>query len=109
MIFVPFADGKPAGAPVDVLTGFLDGDGNALRPPGRVSADGKRQRCWSPTMSATAIWRVSATRTPASRRSNGVQATPRRVGYSEATPDKPARQCRLPLRFRPTYGCTRDS
>ena len=35
VIFVPFADGRPSGPPIDVLTGFLDEDGNALRPPGR--------------------------------------------------------------------------
>ena len=29
VVFVPFKDGKPAGMPQDVLTGFLDADGNA--------------------------------------------------------------------------------
>ena len=37
--FVPFADGHPAGAPVDVLTGFLDQDGNALGRPVGVAMD----------------------------------------------------------------------
>lgn len=37
VIFVPFADGKPSGATEDVLTGFLDADGNAYgRPVGVV-------------------------------------------------------------------------
>ncbi len=40
--FVPFAGGKPSGAMVDVLTGFVDVDGNALgRPVGvAVASDG---------------------------------------------------------------------
>jgi glucose/arabinose dehydrogenase len=37
VIFVPFSDGLPAGPPVDVLTGFVDGQGNARgRPVGVV-------------------------------------------------------------------------
>ncbi len=37
VIFVPFANGMPNGPPVDILTGFLDEDGNALgRPVGVV-------------------------------------------------------------------------
>ncbi len=39
VVFVPFADGHPAGAPVDVLAGFLDGDGNALGRPVGVALD----------------------------------------------------------------------
>ncbi|BCT92542.1 sorbosone dehydrogenase [Lysobacter helvus] len=39
VIFVPFANGKPAGAEEDVLTGFLDAQGNARgRPVGVVVA-----------------------------------------------------------------------
>ena len=42
VIFVPFTDGKPNGAPLDVLTGFVDHEGNALgRPVGvAVAKDG---------------------------------------------------------------------
>ncbi len=42
VVFLPFEDGRPAGEPVDVLTGFLDGDGDALgRPVGTAfAADG---------------------------------------------------------------------
>jgi glucose/arabinose dehydrogenase len=39
VIFVPFADGRPAGAPEDVLTGFLDADGHALGRPVGVAVD----------------------------------------------------------------------
>ena len=35
VIFVPFADGRPSGAPEDILTGFLDSDGQRQGPPGR--------------------------------------------------------------------------
>jgi glucose/arabinose dehydrogenase len=41
VIFVPFAAGRPSGAPIDVLTGFLDGEGNALGRPVGVVLDGK--------------------------------------------------------------------
>jgi glucose/arabinose dehydrogenase len=40
VVFVPFANGRPAGAPVDVLTGFLDADGNARGRPVGVALDG---------------------------------------------------------------------
>ncbi len=39
VVFVPFAEGKPAGLPEDVLTGFLDRDGNALGRPVGVVVD----------------------------------------------------------------------
>ncbi len=40
--FVPFADGRPSGQPVDILTGFVDADGQARgRPVGvAVAKDG---------------------------------------------------------------------
>jgi glucose/arabinose dehydrogenase len=39
VIQVPFASGKPAGPPKDVLTGFVDSDGNALGRPVGVTVD----------------------------------------------------------------------
>ena len=39
VIFVPFAGGKPAGQPEDVLTGFLDANGDALGRPVGVAVD----------------------------------------------------------------------
>ena len=41
VVFVPFAAGKPAGAPQDVLTGFLDERGNARGRPVGVALDRK--------------------------------------------------------------------
>jgi glucose/arabinose dehydrogenase len=39
VVYVPFAGGKPNGRPVDVLTGFVDKDGNALGRPVGVAID----------------------------------------------------------------------
>jgi glucose/arabinose dehydrogenase len=39
VIFVPFANGRPAGEAEDVLTGFLDEDGEALGRPVGVAID----------------------------------------------------------------------
>jgi glucose/arabinose dehydrogenase len=39
VIFVPFADGRPAGPPEDILTGFVDGNGDALGRPVGVVVD----------------------------------------------------------------------
>ena len=39
VIFVAFADGRPAGAPEDVLTGFVDAKGDALGRPVGVAED----------------------------------------------------------------------
>ena len=39
MIFVPFEDGRPAGDPLDVLTGFLSADGEARGRPVGVAVD----------------------------------------------------------------------
>ena len=39
VIFVPFRDGKPSGPPLDVLTGFIDEDGNARGRPVGVAID----------------------------------------------------------------------
>jgi glucose/arabinose dehydrogenase len=39
VIFVPFTDGHPSGAPVDVLTGFVNEDGDALGRPVGVAVD----------------------------------------------------------------------
>ena len=39
VVFVPFSDGKPAGASVDVLTGFLSQNGDAFGRPVGVAVD----------------------------------------------------------------------
>ena len=61
VVFVPFADGKPAGAPRDVLTGFLDAQGNARgRPVGVALA--KNGGVLVADDVGNAVWRISATR-----------------------------------------------
>lgn len=81
VIFVPFADGQPAGMPKDVLTGFLNDDGQAMgRPVGVVVdnrgdllvADDVGNKVWRvrgldrPGMpiSSRNIWRVASRRQP---------------------------------------------
>jgi glucose/arabinose dehydrogenase len=39
VIFVPFRGGRPSGPPLDVLTGFVDDDGNAKGRPVGVAVD----------------------------------------------------------------------
>ncbi|HKU89444.1 MAG TPA: hypothetical protein VJP84_06605, partial [Steroidobacteraceae bacterium] len=39
VVFVPFADGKPKGMPVDVLTGFVSSTGQAWGRPVGVTMD----------------------------------------------------------------------
>ena len=59
VIFVPFADGRPSGAPVDVLTGFLDADGKAQGRPVGVAPDGKGGLLVADDV-GNKVWRVSA-------------------------------------------------
>jgi glucose/arabinose dehydrogenase len=59
VIFVPFSGGKPSGEPVDVLTGFLTGDGQANGRPVGVALDAKGALLVADDVGNT-IWRVSA-------------------------------------------------
>jgi glucose/arabinose dehydrogenase len=63
VVFVPFADGQPAGAPIDVLTGFLDGDGHARGRPVSVAIDGRGALLVADDVGNT-IWRVTRAPTP---------------------------------------------
>ena len=60
VIFVPFADGKPAGMPEDVLTGFVDADGNALGRPAGVAVDRKGAVLVADDV-GNIVWRVTPT------------------------------------------------
>jgi glucose/arabinose dehydrogenase len=57
VIFVPFADGRPAGPPEDVLTGFLDAEGKALGRPVGVAMD-RRGALLVADDVGNVIWRV---------------------------------------------------
>ncbi|MBA1203791.1 sorbosone dehydrogenase family protein [Pseudomonas capeferrum] len=59
VIFVPFdAQGKPAGKPVDLLTGFVDKDGNAMGRPVGVVNDRQGGLLVADDV-GNVIWRVS--------------------------------------------------
>ena len=59
VVFVPFADGKPAGAPIDVLTGFLNDRGEARGRPVGVAID-KTGALLVADDVGNVVWRVSA-------------------------------------------------
>jgi glucose/arabinose dehydrogenase len=59
VIFVPFDGGQPAGSAVDVLTGFLDDEGNALGRPVGVTFDRQGALLVADDV-GNRIWRVSA-------------------------------------------------
>lgn len=58
VIFVPFAKGMPAGNPEDVLTGFLDSQGNAQGRPVGVAIDRRGALLVADDVGNT-IWRVT--------------------------------------------------
>ncbi|HJV64036.1 MAG TPA: sorbosone dehydrogenase family protein [Albitalea sp.] len=59
VVFVPFANGKPAGPPVDVLTGFLGPHGEAFGRPVGVAVD-KRGGLLVADDVGNTVWRVEA-------------------------------------------------
>lgn len=59
VIFVPFADGKPTGMPVDVLTGFLNADEKAMGRPVGVVIDKQGDLLVADDV-GNKVWRVSA-------------------------------------------------
>ncbi|WP_431272311.1 PQQ-dependent sugar dehydrogenase [Dankookia sp. P2] len=61
VVFVPFRDGKPAGDPVDVVTGFLTADGRTRGRPVGVSVDPRGALIVADDVSNT-VWRVTASR-----------------------------------------------
>lgn len=58
VIFVPFRDGKPAGEPVDFVTGFLVGEDNTRGRPVGVTVDPRGALIVADDLSNT-IWRVT--------------------------------------------------
>ena len=62
VVFVPFTNGKPSGMPVDVLTGFLDADGNARGRPVGVALDARGALLVADDV-GNAIWRVVGSQT----------------------------------------------
>jgi glucose/arabinose dehydrogenase len=58
VVFVPFANGKPSGPPVEFLTGFLSAEGRAYGRPVGVALDGKGALLVADDVGNT-IWRVA--------------------------------------------------
>ena len=59
VIFVPFAGGRPAGPPRDVLTGFVNADGDAMGRPVGVQTDASGAILVADDV-GNVIWRVSS-------------------------------------------------
>ena len=78
VVFVPFAKGRPAGEPIDVLTGFLDEKENARGRPVGVAIDGKGALLVVDDV-GNRIWRVSGDETyaeaPAEPKSEATKAS----------------------------------
>jgi glucose/arabinose dehydrogenase len=67
VVFVPFAGGRPSGEPIDILTGFLDGDGNARGRPVGVAIDHGGALLVADDV-GNCIWRVTASATASADR-----------------------------------------
>lgn len=59
VIWVPFAGGKPAGKPVDFVTGFIDGDGRARGRPVGVTYDARTRALLIADDLSNIVWRVA--------------------------------------------------
>ena len=70
VVFVPFRDGRPAGEPVDFVSGFLDRDGNARGRPVGVTVDPRGALIIADDLTHT-IWRVTASPTQRSAGAGG--------------------------------------
>ena len=60
VVFVPFANGKPSGLPIDVLTGFVNSQGQAYGRPVGVAIDGQGALLVADD-AGNAVWRATAT------------------------------------------------
>ena len=58
VIFVPFSHGRPSGQPIDVLTGFIRGNGDAMGRPVGVAVDRGGALLVADDVGNT-IWRVT--------------------------------------------------
>jgi glucose/arabinose dehydrogenase len=66
VVFVPFEGGRPAGDPIDVLTGFLSAEGDALGRPVGVTLD-RRGALLVADDVGNRIWRVTGANISATR------------------------------------------
>jgi glucose/arabinose dehydrogenase len=70
VIFVPFRDGRPAGDPIDFVSGFLKDDGNARGRPVGVTVDPRGALIVADDLSNT-VWRITANRSQAAASGSG--------------------------------------
>ncbi|WP_159993606.1 sorbosone dehydrogenase family protein [Roseomonas sp. 18066] len=61
VVFVPFRDGRPAGAPIDFVSGFLNAEGQARGRPVGVSVDPRGAVIVADDLSNT-VWRITPRR-----------------------------------------------
>ena len=61
VVFVPFRDGRPAGPPVDFVSGFRGADGKTRGRPVGVSVDRRGALIVADDLSNT-IWRITPSR-----------------------------------------------
>jgi glucose/arabinose dehydrogenase len=61
VVFVPFRDQRPAGEPVDFVSGFIGTDGKARGRPVGVSVDPRGALIVADDLSNT-VWRITPTR-----------------------------------------------
>ncbi len=83
VIFVPFSGGKPNGEPVDVLTGFVNSDGQAQGRPVGVAVD-KAGALLVADDVGNVIWRVAGA--GAAQQPAAAPSEPAATGSSEGTP-----------------------
>jgi len=86
VVFVPFRNGRPAGPPVDFVTGFLGADGLTRGRPVGVTVDPRGALIIADDLSNT-IWRVTpVSRAPAGEAPSGPPAPPRSDQPPSSTP-----------------------
>ena len=74
VVFVPFAQGRPAGPPEDVLSGFLNKNGQAQGRPVGVVTDGKGALLVADDV-GNIVWRVTPSADEAAKISAGASAS----------------------------------
>jgi glucose/arabinose dehydrogenase len=78
VIFVPFANGKPSGTPIDVLTGFVRDNGDAMGRPVGVAIDRSGALLVADDV-GNIIWRVTGSSTAQTRPAAEAEAEPVRA------------------------------
>jgi glucose/arabinose dehydrogenase len=71
VVWIPFSGGRPAGEPLDFVTGFLDGDGNARGRPVGVAIDLLGGALLIADDLSNTVWRVAPTARPAAAAAPG--------------------------------------